>query len=164
MKKLLTLSALILIGLAAFTGCKKSSSSTPTTTPTSPTSSYYMTGTSGGTAFSLNNSVTMIGTAHARLLEGFNGDYSIIGLTIATSTFPSYSFTFWNADTVGNYIIDNDNIQVIVARSMFDIHSVVHGTMTITTSDSFTIAGTYNFTLDDSTTVTGGTFKSKRYN
>jgi hypothetical protein len=147
MKKILTFTAIIMIGLAAFTGCKKSSSST----------SYTMKATIGGTTTTFN---TCVAAASGTLMtiSGFNGSGT-------TATPPYLQVYMSNFTGVGTYNID---ATTTTNMGSYYINSTTAklaqtGTITITSSSTASIAGTFNFTTTDGTVISGASFTAKRY-
>ncbi len=152
MKRILTFSAIAMIGLAVFSGCKKSSST-----------SYSMKATVGSTAFSVTNSyATLNGTNLA--ITGNSGS------STSASSAPYLTIVLSNYTAPGVYAIDTTlNVPVVDATwaadmTMADWKYSHTGSVTITSLSSSVVVGTFNFVCADGTTINSGTFSARRIN
>jgi hypothetical protein len=149
MKKIISLSMALLLGVLFLAGCSKKSDSP----------SYSMKATAGGTSISANNaSATLAGTTLA--IAGVNSSGG-------SATPPYISITIVNFTGTGTYNIDAAG--TVASASYFPDSDVSHvkisktGSVVVTSSSSASVAGTFSFTTTDGTSVTGGTFTAKRY-
>ncbi len=148
MKKIFTIAAIALMGLALFSGCSKSDS----------TPSYTMKESIGGTSFSSSNCLSASYSGIFTEIYGFEGNS-------VTPTYPYIGLFLINyAKTTGTFTIDStmtSNFAQIVTSATTNKLAKT-GTITIT-SVSPNIVGTFSFTVTDGTAVTGGTFTAKSY-
>jgi len=147
MKKILTFTAIVMIGLAAFSGCKKSSDSP----------SYNMSASVGGTAFSANYCVadTLGG---ALMIMAFNG-------TGYTATPPDMIITITSYTGMGTYNFDSlgvTNIGQYNATASTSKESIA-GSVVISSTTSTQVVGTFSFTCSDGTVVSSGKFTAQKY-
>lgn len=149
MKKIFTIAAIALMGLALFSGCSKSDS----------TPSYSMKASLGGTSFNSSNCIaaTYPGTSFIEIYG--------MGGTLTAPTFPYVALFLYNyAKTTGTFTIDStlstNYAEIVTSATTFKLAK--SGTITIT-SVSPNIVGTFSFTATDGTAVTGGSFTAKNY-
>jgi Family of unknown function (DUF6252) len=140
MKNILTLTTMAAMALAAFTGCKKSSSS-----------SYTMSATINGHSFSTSGSTYV--TA-AKSTTSISGTDSKDAVAIALGL---------NSLSTGTYTLGSGASAITIDSGITAASSAVYGTVIITSSNSSTVSGTFNFTCYDSTKVTNGSFTAKVY-
>ena len=147
MKKNLTILAIAILGLIAFAGCSKKSSSP----------SYSMKATINGVSFSAANCVA-VSSGGDVVIDGYSGTSS------ASTSFPiiSFSLTGYNK-TTGTFNLDRTTNFAAIDSSISAVAFSNHGTLTITTANSSVISGTFSFTCDDSTKVASGSFTAKSY-
>jgi len=142
MKKILTFAAIAAISFSAFTGCKKSSSS----------SSYFVKATVNGTPLSLNYGYGIVNSGIVDIF-GFNGSGTSV-------TFPEITLVSTNS-AAGTYTIDGMTVMAAIDSSATSAIGAAYGTLTITTSTASVMTGTFSFTCTDSTKVTNGSFTVK---
>jgi len=143
MKKLLTLSAIALMGMALISSCSKSSSSSP---------SYSMDATIAGKSFSGTNCTATISGA-SLAVDG--------GVFTSSPVYPYLTLGIFNYTGTGTYAIGGTSVNLGGVDSSASVVLVSqYGTVTIT-SVSPNIVGTFSFTCSDSTKVSGGTFTAK---
>ncbi len=148
MKKLITLVMLAIIGVSII-GCKKKS-----TTP-STSLSVNLAGTTK--TFS---TATASGSGSIMQITGYSGSSSAAP--------PYYSITIYNFTGPATYTVDMHAASPTVASSYWpttdlaDSKVAVSGSVTITSSSSATVSGTFDFTAYDGTTMSSGTFTAKR--
>jgi hypothetical protein len=143
MRKHIILAAIAVMSIAAFVGCKKSSS----------TPGYSMKATVGTTAYSVSNCFG-VKLDSSLTIEGIAGG--------TTTSFPYLAVTLstWSGNT-GTFALDsfvNFGEYILSDTSAKESKS---GTLTITSVSSTTIAGTFSFTCSDGTVVSGGSFNAK---
>lgn len=151
MKKILTFAAAAVLGLATLSGCSKSSSPSP---------SYFMKATIGGTSFNVTNCYAVT-TGSVLSITGSSG-------TTTTSTPPMFGITIYSYSNPGTYKVDTALTTATVAGTYAttmnpaDMKASKAGTVVITSASSATISGTFSFTFTDGTAVTAGSFTAKR--
>ena len=145
MKKLLTLSAIALMGMAVISGCSKSSSSSP---------SYTMTATIAGKSFNGTNCIASVAGGQLVVDGG--------AFTTATATYPYIALSVANYTGTVTYSFCGTTLNVAgIDSSASSLPVSQYGTITVTAASSTVISGTFSFTCSDSTKVTGGTFSAK---
>ena len=149
MKKIFSIAAIALMGLALFSGCSKSSSSSP---------SYTMNASIGGSSFSSSNCLAASYSGMFTEIYGFAGNS-------VTPTYPYIGLFLLNyAKTTGTFSLDStmtaNFAQIVTSATTNKVAK--SGSITIT-STSPNIVGTFSFTTTDGTAVTGGTFTAKSY-
>ncbi len=146
MKKLLTLPAIALLCLATTTGCKKNNSNSNAAT------TYSMTATAGGTAFSTSDCLESSNfTSYFFTGQATGGRSITIGIASNNLTTGSYTLDSITTGHFAEYFISSGNYKMSKSGTV-TITSIVAGV---------SIAGTFNFTCTDGTTVTGGKFTAK---
>jgi hypothetical protein len=141
MKKNLTILAIAILGLVAFAGCKKSSSS----------SNGTMSATIGGKSFTGND--CFFSTVSGLVIDGFNGS----GTTLVYPYF-TLAVTGYTAGSTGTYTIDGFTNIAGIDSSGTNVAVAAYGTITVTSATSSSLKGTFSFTCTDSTKVTLGSF------
>lgn len=148
MKKTLIFAAIAILGLAAFSGCKKSSGS-----------SYTMSATVGNSNFNVNScTASLSGTSMA--IVGYSGS--------ASGTPPYLTITIDSFAGAATYTIDTTASFPAVSGSYWpdanlsDIKVVHTGSVVITASSTTSLSGTFNFKTDDGTSISSGKFTAKR--
>jgi hypothetical protein len=146
MKKLLTFSTIVMIGLVVLSSCSKKSSSP----------SYLMTATVGATAFSGSNTYAL--TAGT--------DVSIFSYTGSgtTATPPYLEIVMPNFTGTGTYTFDSTLLSNTAGyyESSTSAKVAKSGSVIITSSSSTSISGTFSFTTTDGTVVSNGKFTAKK--
>jgi hypothetical protein len=142
MKKTLTIAAMAVLGLAAFTGCSKSSSSPSNT----------MTATINGASYS-GTCTAAINNGNLEIASGTGGTSLIYpSLVIGTSNYTGTGTYTQSSSNTLVFGIDSSSSLVLVSST---------GTITITSASSTSISGTFSYTCTDSTKVTNGSFTAK---
>jgi hypothetical protein len=150
MKRIMTLSAILMLGLVFFAGCSKKSDSP----------SYSMKATVGSTAFNVSNCYAVT-TGAILNITGNTGS--------STSANPPYlGITIYNYTGTGTFTINSSATAPAVAitwaptSAITDMQAATSGTVTITSASSSTISGTFSGTLMNGSSVSGGTFTAKK--
>ena len=150
MKRIFTFAAIALLGLAAFSGCGKKSSSP----------SYSMHASIGGTAFNVTNVYAVI-TGSILSITGSSG-------TTSTATPPYFGITIYNYTSPTTYTVDSTATTPTVAGTYAptsapaDMKAASSGSVVISSASTATISGTFSFKMTDGTVISGGTFTAKR--
>lgn len=150
MKKIMTITAIAMMGLIAVSGCKKKDDSP----------SYKLSATVGGTAFNPTNCTGTV-TGGALSIVGWNGSGG-------TATPPYFSITVSSYTGAATYTIDTTLSAPVVSASYFpsasltDVKFAKTGSVTVSSASSSTITGTFNFKCNDGTIISGGTFTAKK--
>ncbi len=136
MKKIVIFSAVVMMGLAAFTGCSKKSSSP----------SYSMGASVGGTAFSGNNCVaTQVGTILT--VQGWSGSST-------SAVFPYFALYISNFTGTGTFAFDSTMLSNYAEylTSTTSIKIAKSGSIVVTSASTSAVSGTFSFTCTDGTT------------
>lgn len=167
MKKILALAAIAAISFSAFTGCKKSSSNTGTSS-----FSGTMKATVNGAPFSLpycwfvlqTDKLTIIGANGAAATAGFN--FPVLNLDLNTYTIGNTGTFIMDSTGKAAAILDSTVSSVTSTLTPtigpgFTLTYLSTGSITISSSSSSTISGTFNIAFADGTTFTNGSFTAK---
>jgi hypothetical protein len=153
MKRIMTLSAILMLGLVFFAGCSKKSDSP----------SYSMKATIGGTAFSVTN-------CYAVLNNGVLSITGSSGTSTSGTTPPFFTVVINTYTTATTYTLDTTALVPNIGGTysptlnIADMKGAKSGSVTISSASSSSYTGTFNFILTDGTAVTGGTFTAKKLN
>ena len=145
MKKILMIAAIAGVGLATFSGCSKSSSSSP---------SESMTAKINGANYS-NSNVTATISGPSMSVSSSTG--------VTTITYPFVTFGVFNYTGVGTYTANSSGGMNVFGIDSSTTAALVgaYGTVVVSSASSSYISGTFSFTCSDSTKVTSGTFTAK---
>jgi hypothetical protein len=167
MKKNLNLvTAIAIIGLAAFSGCTKSSSLSNTMTATISSASFSKT-----CGFNIDSAGAGLNTGAGLNILGSDNIYGLWG----NANYPSINLFIVNytVGQTGTFNITTSNITGTGTTAFIDSISTIGGlyasaiaqtgSIIITSASSSQIVGTFSFTCTDGTTVTNGSFNTSLY-
>jgi len=151
MKKFILYPAMVIMGLSAFTACKKSSSST-----TTPTSSKSMTATVNGKSETTTNLIavnaTMSGVTEMELTGTFADGHQLL-ITVFGFT-GNGTYTFNTTSTSGT----STAFWITTGTASTLANAANNGQMVVTSSSTSGLSGTFSFVTNDSTNVSSGSF------
>jgi len=150
MKKIILYPAIVLMGMSAFTACKKSSSSSA--------SSKNMTATVNGKSETTSNVIavkaTMSGVTEMELTGTFSDGHQLLITVFGFNGNGSYTF---NTTSTGG---TSDAFWITTGTTSTLANTSNTGSMTVTSSSSSGLSGSFSFVTNDSTTVSGGSFSA----
>ena len=147
MRKILTLAAIAIMGIAVFSGCSKKSSSP----------SYGMKATIGSTAYNAPYCLAS-STSGVLVIDGLGGSATAPTPPYVTIVIPSWT------SAAGTFNLDStmtaNYAEYILSDTVARISKT--GSVIITSVTSTSIAGTFSFSCTDGTAVSSGSFTAKR--